>query len=163
MEQRDGIMNHNGFITQTFIIFGVTVIVIMGIGLAVGGREIGFSTLFRSDMQGIAYRTLLELLLSSVCISAIERLFHNERYFGRLSYLVRTVLMLICIIVLTILFIIYFGWFPAYAWQGWIGFAVSFSICFGVSTAAMMAKTKRENRLYEERLAEYKKRYQDKK
>ncbi len=157
MEERN-IINRLGFVSQTFIIFGVTVLVTTGIGLLVGEKETGFSTLFRLGNQGIAYRTLLEFLLSSVCISTIEKIFYKESLFGSLSYLMRTVFMLICITVLMVVFIIYFGWFPAYSWQGWIGFVVSFGICFGASTAVMVVKTRYESKVYEERLEEYKKR-----
>ncbi len=151
------VINRLGFISQTFIIFGVTILVMTGLGLAVG-EKIEFSTLFRLGNQGIAYRTLLEFLLSSICISAIEKIFYKESFFGNLSYLLRTVFMLICITVLMAVFIIYFGWFPAYSWQGWIGFIVSFGICFGVSTAVMVVKTRYESKIYEKRLDEYKKR-----
>ena len=156
MEEKN-IINRLGFISQTFIIFGVTTLVMTGLGLAVG-EKIEFSTLFILGNQGIAYRTLLEFLLSSICISAIEKIFYKESFFGNLSYLMRTVFMLICITVLMVVFIIYFGWFPAYSWQGWIGFIVSFGTCFGVSTAVMIVKTRYESRIYEKRLDEYKKR-----
>ncbi|WMC94372.1 hypothetical protein [Kineothrix sp. MB12-C1] len=158
MERKDNIMNRSGFIAQTFIIFGITILVIMGIALTIGEEDMRFSTLFRLGNQGIAFRTLSELLLSSVCISAIERIFYKEKYFGSLSYLMRTILMLLCVTALMIVFILYFGWFPAYSWQGWLGFFLSFSICFGASTAVMVIKTKWESKIYEQRLEEYKKR-----
>ncbi|NLL75827.1 MAG: hypothetical protein GX235_01055 [Clostridiales bacterium] len=161
---REGnIRNRLGFISQTFIIFGVTVLAIMVIGMFIGEKEAEFSTLFRLGNRGIAYRTLLEFLLSSICISGLERIFFKEGFFENLSYLMRTVFMLISVTVLMVVFIIYFGWFPAYSWQGWLGFIISFSICFGASMSIMVVKTKWESKIYEQRLEEYKKKHKNKK
>lgn len=157
MERKNNI-NSFGFFTQTLVIFAVTTLVILGIGLLFGDKGKEFSTLFELGGQGISNRTLVQFLISSFVISAIEKVFQNEHIFTSLTFLTRTIIMILIIVAMMVIFIISFGWFPAYSWQGWIGFILSFGICFGAATIAMIFKKRQEDKRYEEFLEEYKKR-----
>lgn len=60
--------------------------------------------------------------------------------------------MLIGIIVMIIAFVVAFDWFPVNKIEAWIGFFVSFGICFVISLGVTLLKEKAENRKMEEAL-----------
>lgn len=158
MESNENNIKSIGFFTQMLVIFGVTTLMILGMGLLFGEEGKTYSTLFELGGQGISYKVLLQFFLSSIILSAIVKIFHYEKWLTNISFFIRTIIMLICIIAIMIVFIIVFDWFPASSWQGWIGFIISFGVCFGVATASMIVKKKKEDKRYEELLEEYKKR-----
>ncbi len=67
----------------------------------------------------------------------------------------RTVGMVFAVAVSMVCFVAVCGWFPIDSVEGWIGFVVSFIVCFVVSAGCMVYRTNRESRKYEVLLQRY--------
>ena len=158
---KDKLLDIYKFITQVLVIFSVTLLFITFNGIFLGEAAKGYSTMFRLGNKGIAFDTILQVLLSSIVISIINYVFFSEKIFKNMMTLWKSILMIISIVVAIVIFIICFEWFQINLVEAWIGFFVSFGGFFLVSTAIMVTKTKREARKYDELLVSYKKRHKE--
>ncbi len=156
---KDKLLDIYKFISQVLIIFSATVLFISFVGIFVGESAREYSTMFSLGSKGIAFDTVLQILLSSIVISSIDKIFLSEKILKKLSGLWKRILMIISIIAAIVIFIICFKWFPVNLVEAWIGFFVSFVGFFTVSTVVMLTKTKREAKKYDELLENYKKRH----
>lgn len=143
------------FLKDTMLIFSVDVLVLIFLTWVFGEDAKEISTLFRLGSRGIALETLLQFFLSSVVISALRQIFFTEKIFKNMMALWRSIGMLLSVIVFISGFIAFFGWFPVDSKEGWLGFIVSFLICFLASTGVMVLKTRSQSRKYEKLLEEY--------
>lgn len=156
MEFENNANGRLGFLTQAMVICSVMLLVIMVTGIFFGEDASQISSLFRLGNKGLAMDSLFQLFITSMCISGLEKFFHWDMIFRKISYLVRTILMLICVTVLIILFVIWFHWFPMDFKIGWLLFAVAYGCCITLSILVMILKTRYESWLYGQRLNEYK-------
>ena len=148
-------------ITQILVIFSVTLLFITFIGILAGESAREYSTMFSLGNKGIAFDTVLQVLLSSIVVSLINQIFFSEKLFKNMMTIWKSILMIISIIVAIVIFVICFEWFPINLIEAWIAFFVSFGGFFLVSTVIMVTKTKREAKKYDELLESYKKRHKE--
>ncbi len=156
---KDKLLDIYKFISQVLIIFSVTLLFITFNGIFAGETVKDYSTLFSLGNKGIAFDTVLQILLSSIIVTLINNIFFSEKIFKNMMTLWKSILMIITIIITIVLFVICFKWFPINLIEAWVGFFVSFGGFFLVSTVIMVTKTKREAKKYDELLESYKKRH----
>ncbi len=149
MEERKTIFDYIG---QVFMIFGITICILNVFCILFGEDAKEYSAMFSFGKEGLAVPTMLQFLLVSACTVANRFLFFTETFIKNMTLPVRTVCMVIVEVAVTAVFIIAFGWFPTDMWLPWVMFLLSFGICFMVSLAVTVIKTRVENQRMEEAL-----------
>lgn len=149
MEERKTIFDYAG---QVFIIFGFSIAVLNLFCIVVGEYAKDVSSIYCMGKEGLSTAAMMQFFGVSVCITGFRFLFFTDRIIRQMSITVRTVCMLLSIIVLIALCTLIFGWFPVNMWQAWIGFLVTFGLCFVGSMTITQLKEKTENRKMEEAL-----------
>ncbi|SEW04480.1 hypothetical protein [[Clostridium] fimetarium] len=150
-----------GFINQILIIFSTGILFLTIIGGFIGDSAKQSSTMFSLGSEGLSFSVILQFLAVAIMIAALKEFIYSEKFLKNMMALWRTVIFLFSIIVIIIGFIIAFGWFPVESAEGWIGFFVSFGVCFIISTLSMVIRTRLESRKYEESFEKYKREHQE--
>ena len=153
MEEKRTIFDYCGHV---FITFGFSILVLSIFCSIVGEEAREVSSLYSLGKEGLSVTTILQFLGVSVCITAFRTLFFTDGVIKRMSVTMRTVCMLLCVIVMIIVCAAVFGWFPIDMWQAWMGFAVSFGICFVGSFVLALLKERTQNSRMEEALSRLK-------
>lgn len=149
----------NSFIRDTMNIFAVDILMLVAVTYFFGEEARGLSTMFQLGANGLALETIIQFFLSAAVIAGWRWLFFSQRILKNMMMLWRTLGMLFAVIVSMVGFIAVCGWFPVNNVEGWIGFIVSFAVCFGVSAGYMILKTHYQSRRYDELLKKYHDRY----
>lgn len=149
MEERKTIFDYVG---QVFIIFGFSIAVLNLFCIVVGEYAQDISGIYSMGKEGLSTATMMQFFGVSVCITGFRFLFFTDRIIRQMSITLRTVCMLLAIIALIVLCTLMFGWFPVDMWQAWMGFLVTFGVCFVGSMTITQLKEKTENRKMEEAL-----------
>lgn len=97
MEERKHLIT---YVEQVFMILGISLLVITLICAVVGEESREYSTMFALGDKGIPIHTILEYLLSSVCITALRFVFFTDTLIKSWSLAGRTVGMLGAVIAL---------------------------------------------------------------
>lgn len=153
MEERKHLIT---YVEQVFMILGISLLVITLICAVVGEESREYSTMFALGDKGIPIHTILEYLLSSVCITALRFVFFTDTLIKSWSLAGRTVGMLGAVIALVGGLVYLFGWFPVDDPKCWAAFFISFGICFLVSALLSAKKEQQENRQLERALQKMK-------
>lgn len=148
--------NFFDYAAQVLMIFGLTTACISLCSYIAGDIGKDLSTLFALGSQGLSFATMLQIMALSVLITLSRFLFFSDRIFKRLSLGFKTAGMLISTIVIIVAFILIFDWFPAGQLWPWICFALSFTLCFGVSFFITLQKEKLENQKMAQALERFK-------
>lgn len=148
-------------ISRSLIAFAVFILVLSICAQFMGNEsEILEMSLYQLGNQGIAIETIFQGFLLSLavsCINEIVDLFHS------MLVLWKTILRVVLITLTAVLFIIYFDWFPSDLLEAWVGFGLSFMLCFTIACCFMVYKTKKENEEYQRLFEQFKERsrYED--
>ena len=118
------------YLGQIFMLYGMTVCIFIVFSLTIGDYAKEASQLFSLGDEGLRFSTLLQLLGMATLITLIRNLFFTDILIKNMSVVKRAICMLIGIIVMIIAFVVAFDWFPVNKIEAWIGFFVSFGICF---------------------------------
>jgi hypothetical protein len=149
MEEKKHLLD---YLAQIIQIFGITILVITVICHFTGDEARDYSTMFVLGSKGIPINTILQFLLSSVCVTGIRFLFFSDKIFKKMAIAKRTMAMLISVIALTGIFAYLFGWFPVNQAICWISFFICFGICFIISAVVSYLKETMDNKQLEEAL-----------
>jgi len=149
MEERKTIFDYIG---QVFMIFGITMLILLVISLLFGESAREYSTMFTFGKEGIGVETMMQFLLASVFTVALRWFFFTDVLIKNMSVPLRSVGMVLSELLVIVVMILIFGWFPADEWLPWLMFFVSFGICFVVSMAVTVLRERMENRRMEEAL-----------
>ncbi len=152
---------HLDFFSRFYFIFTLEVIFVSVLGAWQGDDAIMYSSFYQLGNKGLSFTTLLQLGITAITISTLIQIFLCARIFERWLLVYRVMGLLLSIVIVMIIFIIVFEWFSVDFLPGWIGFLLSFGICFLGSTAGMLIRTRKEGRKYEELLETYKKKNHD--
>ena len=144
------------YVEQVFMILGVSLLVVTGICAILGEEAQGYSTMFALGSEGIPINTVMEYLLSSVCITALRFVFFTDALIKRWTTAGRTIAMVAAVIILVGVFAYVFGWFPVDNPECWMAFLVSFGICFVLSAVLSVKKERLENKQLERALQQMK-------
>lgn len=132
------------YISQVFVIFGATVLILNMFCLLFGKDAKEVSALFSLGNQGLSVATMLQFLAMSVFITVWRFLFFTDKVIKNLSLSLRTAGMFTAVVLTIIVFVLLFGWFPLDDWKAWLGFGVSFVISVGISLGLSTLKEKTE-------------------
>ena len=132
------------YISQVFVIFGATVLILNMFCLLFGKDAKELSTLFSLGNQGLSVATMLQFLAMSVFITIWRFLFFTDKVIKDLSLALRTAGMFTAVVLTIIVFVLLFSWFPLGDWKAWLGFAVSFVISVAISLGLSTLKEKTE-------------------
>lgn len=149
MEERKTIFDYIG---QILIIFGFTMLILLGFVFLFGESAKGYSTIFSLGKEGVGVDTMMQFLLASVVTVTLRTLFFTDILFKNMSVTVRTVGMVSLELLVIIALIWMFGWFPMDECLPWLMFFVSFGICFVTSLAVTVFRERMENKRMEEAL-----------
>lgn len=143
-------------ISRALIAFSVFIVVLAVCTVFIGNDlEVSEMSLYQLGNQGIAIETIFQGLLLSFmisCINEILDLFHS------MLLLWKTILRVLLITLTAVSFILYFHWFPSDLMPAWIGFGISFMICFAIACFFVIYKTKKENEEYQRLFERFKER-----
>ncbi len=153
MESRKTIFN---YLEEVLCIFAITILILIGIAYITGDDVKDFSTMFQLGSKAIALSTMLQFFLMSLFITVLKFLLFSEHFFKENSILLKTIIMIVCIVIMTAIFANIFGWFPTNMWQPWAGFSISFGICFCTAIALMVVRNNLENKKMQEGLEKLK-------
>lgn len=148
------------FTAQALTLFAVNILLLMLLAAFVGDLAKEMSSIYQLGSKGLASETMLQFLLSSVTIIALKEFFYSEKIFKKLMTLWRTVLLLLCAMLVSILFIIIFRWFSLEDLYGWAGFFICYIGTCLLAILFMIVKTKLEGRKYKELLSSYKEQHE---
>ena len=132
------------YISQVFVIFGATVLILNVFCMLFGKDAKEVSALFSLGNQGLSVATMLQFLAMSVFITVWRFLFFTDKVIKNLSLSLRTAGMFTAVVLTIIVFVLLFSWFPLGDWKAWLGFAVSFVISVAISLGLSTLKEKTE-------------------
>lgn len=145
-------MKKQGFIMNFLITFAASILVVSLLGYLLGDIVKDMSTLFSLGKSGLSYDVILEIAILSFFISMYTHILFESDLFNKQLFLHKVIAMFSISGITTAVFIALFGWFPITFIKGWIGFFISFLICFLIATAGMLYKYKKDEQHYNARL-----------
>lgn len=137
------------YLSMVMISLGACALILGVLTATLGDRLKPISTMFALGSAGIPLRVLFQYLGLLMIIAALRWLLFREDVQHRLPSGARTVYMVAAAAGCAIVFILVFGWFPADMWQAWLGFGVSFAVCFGAGWGASEIRQRWETRRLE--------------
>lgn len=148
------------FATQMLTIFAVSILILAISSYLFGEEAQKISSIYSFGGNGLSIDTIFQFFLASFTLTLLSSVFFSDILFKKMRMLWRTILMLISTVGVIVLFIIVFKWFPVDSIEPWIGFIISFGLCFGISCAVIIIKTKLESSKFDRMLSEFKSRKQ---
>lgn len=140
------------FLTNVMVIWGIEVISLCLFCPLFGESAKEISTIFALGNAGISIATLLQFLGLAILISGLMWIFFTDKLIKRLSIMVRTIMMFVCVILAVGIFAAIFQWFPVNQVEPWIMFLLCFFVCAFISVLVSVTKEKSDNRKMQEAL-----------
>ena len=140
------------YLTQIMIIWGISVLSLCLFCSLFGEVAKQYSSMFQLGKTGVAVVTLMQYLLSSVIITSLRWLIFTDILIKRVSIVIRTVVMFVCVILLTGIFAAIFQCFPIDDINSWIMFFVCFFVRSCISVVVSAIKEKSDNKKMQEAL-----------
>ena len=141
-----------GYLTQVFMIFGITVLTLNIFCLLFGDSARDFSTIFALGSVGLNVTTMLQFLLAIAITIVLRYIFMTDLIIKKMPLVARIIAIFAAAFVNIVVFVLLCGWFPVDNLTAWIMFLISFAISCTASTAVSIFKEKTENRRLEEAL-----------
>ena len=110
------------YLTQIMIIWGISILSLCLFCSLFGEVAKQYSSMFQLGKTGVAVVTLMQYLLLSVIITSLRWLIFTDILIKHVSIVIRTVVMFVCVILLTGIFAAIFQWFPIDNIKAWIMF-----------------------------------------
>ena len=144
------------FLSQVFMIYGITTGLLNIFCILFGTSAYGLSTIFSLGNSGVGIATSFQFLLAVTVIVGLRLIFTTDIFIKKMPIAARIIAMFAGAFATIIVFIFLFDWFPADMPIAWILFIVCFVISCVVSTLISVLAEKQENRRLEEALKRYK-------
>lgn len=144
------------FLSQVFMIYGITIGLLNVFCIIFGTSAHGLSTIFSLGNAGIGVATSFQFLFAVSVIVGLRSVFFTDILIKKMPLAARIIAMFASVFATMIVFIFLFDWFPADMPLAWIMFIVCFVISCAVSTLISVLAEKQENRRLEEALKRYK-------
>lgn len=162
---KEWIFSKSEWLTKSFSIYAVTILIIGAIGRVCGEDAKVYSSLYRLGSAGLSLETLVQLLISSGVYAGLSTFFFSENHLKGVSVRWKIAITMLTTLLVTIGFIVCFKWLPLEG-EGvllsWGGFIVSFLVCFFVAVALSTVKVKVETKKYDKLLKNYKEKRKEK-
>lgn len=140
------------YLSQVFMIFGVTIALLNGFCLLFGESAQDYSTIFRLGSAGLSVPTMLQFLLAIACIITLRFVFMTDAVIRNMPLPLRIVLLFAGAFAVILGFIFVCGWFPASNPSAWLMFILCFAASCGISTLISVLNERMENRKLAEAL-----------
>jgi len=141
------------------VIFTIVVLSMLLVGLLIVHLvpEVQYiSTLFAFSETGFSYDNILQIGGVSFFLSFFQVILLSYCFFIKMRFLMRFFLFSLASLFTVSFFSIFFKWFPVDNLLAWIGFIVTFIICFAIGCVLTLLKFKLENKKYNKLLDNYK-------
>ena len=149
MEKEKTIFDYLG---QVFIVFGITTVILNILSLIFGDSAKEVSTMFALGNDGISVSISFQFLLVSIIVVILRFLCFTDKVIKNMPMWLRIGVMYAGIIFMIVVMNLIFGWFPADAWEGWLGFVICFAACSMISTVTVLVKEKLEEQKMQDAL-----------
>lgn len=144
------------FLSQVFMIYGITTGLLNIFCILFGTSAYGFSTIFSLGNTGVSIATSFQFLLAVFLIVGLKFIFMTDILIKKIPLAARIIIMFAGAFATILVFTFAFGWFPADMPIAWIMFIICFVLSCAVSTVISLLAEKQENRRLEEALKRYK-------
>ncbi len=140
------------YLTQIMIVWGISILSLCLFCSLFGEDAKQYSSMFQLGNSGIAITTLMQYLFLSVIIITLKWLLFTDVLIKRVSIMIRTVMMFVCVILSAGIFIAVFQWFPVNDIKSWTMFFICFFVCACISIVVSTIKEKSDNKKMQEAL-----------
>ena len=144
------------YLSQVFMIYGITVLILNIFCLIFGETARDYSTIFSLGSSGISFKTTLQFLLAIAITIAFRFTFMTDILIKKMSITARIVAMFTAAFLNIVVFVLLCDWFPLNNPIAWTMFLISFVVSCTVSTLISICKEKYENRQLSEALQKLK-------
>ena len=153
MDNKPTILN---YLSQVFMIFGITVLLLNIFCLMFGESAKEFSTIFTLGDSGLSVKTMLQFLLAIAITIVLRFTFMTDIVIKKMPLAARIIAMFTTAFLNILVFIIVCGWFPVSNPTAWVMFLISFAVSCTVSTVVSLYNERTENRKLAEALKKFK-------
>ena len=138
------------YLSQVFMIFGITILALIIFCLIFGETAREFSTIFALGNGGLSVETMLQFLLAIAITITFRFIFMTDLIIKKMPLTARIIVLFAAAFLNIVVFVIVCGWFPVNNLTAWIMFIISFAVSCTLSTLVSLLWEKAENK----RLAE---------
>ena len=144
------------YLSQVFMIFGITVVLLCMFCQIFGNYAKEISTIFSLGSLGLSVKTMFQFL-SAIAVTVLLRfLFMTDIIIKKMPLAARIIALFSSAFLNIVVFIILFHWFPVNNPITWVMFLISFAVSCSVSTWISILYEKTQNRRLTEALEKYK-------
>lgn len=140
------------YLSQVFMIYGITVGLLNIFCILFGKSARGFSSIFSLGDAGVGVATSFQFLLASLVIVGLRAVFMTDIFIKKMPLAARVATIFAGVFAVIIAFIFLFRWFPANDLIAWIMFIACFIVSCAASTLISVIAERLENRRLEEAL-----------
>lgn len=141
-----------GFLSQVFMIYGITTGLLNVFCILFGNEAAGYSTIFSLAGAGVGIATSFQFLAAVTLVIILRVVFMTDMLIRGMPLPARIAAMFVSVFAVIVTFVFIFGWFPADDPLAWIMFIVCFAVSCGVSVTVSTIAEKQENRRLDEAL-----------
>ena len=153
MDKKNGLLD---YLSQVFMNFGITVVILNVFCMIFGGEAQTMSTLFQLGKDGLAVATMMQFLLTISLINGLRVVLMTDLLIKKMPLALRIVAMFASVFGITTAGVIVFGWFPVADALAWVMFVGCFIISCAISTGISVIAEKQENKKFEDALKRFK-------
>ena len=144
------------YLSQVFMIFGITILVLNIFCLIFGELAKEFSSIFALGSGGLSVETMLQFLLAIAITITFRFVFMTDLIIKKMPLLARIIVLFAAAFLNIMVFVIVCGWFPVNNLLAWIMFLISFAVSCTASTLVSILWEKTENKRLAEALEKLK-------
>ena len=144
------------YLSQVFMTFGITLLLLNILCLMFGESAKEFSTIFTLGNSGLSVKTTFQFLLAIAITIVLRFTFMTDIVIKKMPLAARIIAMFTAVFLNIVVFIILCGWFPVNNPTAWVMFLISFAVSCSVSTVVSLFREKTENRKLAEALKKFK-------
>ena len=153
MDKKNGLLD---YLSQVFMNFGITVVILNVFCMIFGEEAQTMSTLFQLGGDGLAVATMMQFLLIILLINGLRVVLMTDLLIKKMPLALRIVAMFASVFGITTAGVVAFGWFPVTDALAWVMFVGCFIISCAISTGISIIAEKQENKKFEEALKRFK-------
>lgn len=144
------------YLSQVFLIFGITVLLLNIFCLIFGETAKEFSAIFVLGSKGLSVETMLQFLLAIAITITFRFVFMTDLIIKKMPIPARIIMLFAAAFLNIVVFVIVCGWFPVNNLLAWIMFLISFAVSCTASTLVSILWEKTENKRLAEALEKLK-------
>ncbi len=141
-----------GFLSQVFMIYGITTGLLNLFCILFGKAAEGYSTIFSLAGKGVSVATSLQFLIAVTIVIILRMVLMTDMIIKNMSLPARITIMFAGAFAVIVGFVFVFGWFPADDPLAWAMFIICFVISCAASVTVSALAERQENRRLEEAL-----------